>query len=81
MPQQAFSLLSLVQRGKNFMRDGLWISCGAALVIAGIAVLGDRRRNRRSDPDDVGFMPWPLVLVLSLIIAGLLAALALKAAA
>ncbi|MFM2099173.1 MAG: hypothetical protein RLZZ366_712, partial [Pseudomonadota bacterium] len=47
---------------------------------AGIAVLGDRRRNRRSDPDDVGFMPWPLVLVLSLIIAGLLAALALKAA-
>jgi hypothetical protein len=56
------------------------MGCGAALIVAAIAVLGDRRRNRRSDPDDVGFMPWPLVLVLALIIAGLLAALALKAA-
>ncbi len=30
----------------------------AALVLAVVAWLGDRRRMTRSDPDAVGLMPW-----------------------
>jgi hypothetical protein len=50
---------------------------GIALAIALIAWLADRRRMRRSDPDDVGFMPWTAVFfwaVLALVIFGGLAA-------
>ena len=61
------------------MQELLWSGCAAALAVAGIATWGDRRRARRSDPDDVGFMPWPLVLVLAMIVAAAFAALALKA--
>lgn len=50
-----------------------------ALAVAGIATWGDRRRANRADPDDVGFMPWPLILVLAMIVAAVLAAFALKA--
>jgi hypothetical protein len=57
----------------------LWSGCATALAVAGLATWGDRRRANRSDPDDVGFMPWPLVLVLAMIIAAVLAAFALKA--
>jgi hypothetical protein len=34
---------------------------GIAVAIALIAWFADRRRMRRSDPDDVGFMPWTSV--------------------
>ncbi|MFM9852578.1 MAG: hypothetical protein ACKVOJ_07230 [Sphingomonadaceae bacterium] len=50
-----------------------------ALGIAGTATLADRRRARRSDPDAVGFMPWPLILILSMILALMCAAIALRA--
>ncbi len=57
----------------------LWSGCVTALAVAGLATWGDRRRAHRTDPDDVGFMPWPLILVLAMIIAAVLAAFALKA--
>lgn len=46
--------------------------------MAGLASWADRRRVNRSDPDAVGFMPWPLVLMFSILAAAVLAALALK---
>ncbi len=33
----------------------------ACAALAVIALLGDRRRLRRSNPDAVGFMPWTTV--------------------
>lgn len=49
------------------------------LAVAVIAWRGDRRRMRRSDPDDVGFMPWTSVFFFALFGALILLGLALKA--
>ncbi|MDE1466335.1 hypothetical protein [Aurantiacibacter sp. D1-12] len=38
---------------------------GALLLISGIAIIGDRRRSRRKDPDAVGIMPWRDIIALS----------------
>jgi hypothetical protein len=57
---------------------GLWGYCVAALGLAGISILAERRRDNRVDPDKVGFMPWSLILIMSLISAAILAALAIK---
>jgi hypothetical protein len=57
----------------------LWGFCGASLAVAGISALADRRRVRRTNLDAVGFMPWSLILILTLIASAVFAALALKA--
>lgn len=49
---------------------------GAALAVAMLAWLGDRRRMRRSDPDAVGFMPWASVFFWAVMAAVMLLALA-----
>lgn len=61
------------------MQEELWWGVGAALIIAAVAALADRRRANRKDIEAVGFMPWPLVLVLSLLAAAVLTAFAIKA--
>lgn len=61
------------------MQEELWWGAGAALIVAAIAALADRRRANRKDIEAVGFMPWPLVLVLSLLAAAVLTAFAIKA--
>lgn len=61
------------------MQAELWWSlAGAALALALLSVWADRRRMRRRNPDRPGWVPWPLVLLLSLIAAILCAAIALK---
>ena len=45
------------------------VAAGAALILAVVAWLGDLRRMRRSNPDDVGFMPWTPVFFLALLAA------------
>ncbi len=51
----------------------------AALSLAVLAWLGDRRRMRRSDPDSVGFMPWTAVFFWALFAAVVLLGLAARA--
>jgi hypothetical protein len=56
----------------------LWGGCAAAVALAGLASWAERRRANRSDPDAVGFVPWALVLILSILAAAVLCAVALK---
>lgn len=57
----------------------LWSGCAAALAVAGLANLAERRRAKRRDLDRVGFMPWPLITVLAMMVALACAAIAIKA--
>lgn len=59
------------------MQTPLWIGVGAALALAVIAGVGQARRHRRRNVDDVGFMPWQMVQMLALIGAGIMGGLAL----
>ncbi|MEQ1547716.1 MAG: hypothetical protein ABL918_03590 [Chakrabartia sp.] len=58
--------------------DTLWGVCIGALIIAGIASFAERRRNKRADLDKVGFMPWPLIMILAMLSSAVCAAYALK---
>jgi cytochrome bd-type quinol oxidase subunit 2 len=54
-----------------------WWVAGAFVVIVFVAMFADRRRMHRRNLDRPGWVPWPLVLILSLIAAVLCAILAL----
>lgn len=60
------------------MQQFLWGGCAAALAVAGLASWADRRRVNRRDLDAVGLMPWPLILLASILVAAVLGTLALK---
>jgi hypothetical protein len=60
------------------MQSLLWTMASLAAFVALCAGLADRRRTLRADLDRVGWVPWPLVLILAIILAALFAALALK---
>jgi hypothetical protein len=60
------------------MQSLLWTLASLAAFVALCAGLADRRRALRADLDRVGWVPWPLVLILAIILAALFAALALK---
>lgn len=49
-----------------------------AVGLAGVSAWADRRRARRTNLDAVGFMPWPLIMILSVIVAAVCAAIALQ---
>jgi len=55
-----------------------WSIAAAGAVVAALAALADRRRAKRRDMDAVGWMPWPLVLIVALLVAAIGAAIALK---
>lgn len=48
------------------MQDWLWGLAGGFAVSALIAGFADRRRVRRSDPDAVGWVPWPQIVLISM---------------
>ena len=56
----------------------LWSAAGAAAVAALLAGLADRRRSKRRDLDRPGWVPWPLIQMLAMLLAAAAAALALK---
>lgn len=56
----------------------LWTGAGVAASVALIAALADRRRTRRRDLDRPGWVPWPLIQILAMIVAAVAAAFALK---
>jgi hypothetical protein len=61
------------------MQAGLWTIAGGAVVLVAISGLADRRRNRRRDLDRPGWVPWPLLMILAMIVAAVATALALQA--
>jgi hypothetical protein len=62
-----------------FWSKHLW---GAVSLIAALAVVGssiaDRRRQKRTRIEKVGFMPWTGITVLATLLAVVAAALAIK---
>jgi hypothetical protein len=52
---------------------------GAALAIVALGGLADWRNRRRRNIDRVAMLPWPLIQVMALLAAIVLAALALNA--
>lgn len=50
----------------------------AATALTAISALADYRRQRRADLDRVGFMPWPLVTIMSVMAALFAFAAAIK---
>lgn len=59
------------------MQVTLWTGCAIAVALALLANWAERRRARRTNLDAVGFMPWPLIMILSLLAAAVCAAFAL----
>ena len=57
----------------------LFVGGGLAVAIALYAWLADRRRMRRSDPDNVGFMPWTGVFFWAVLAALVTLGLAIRA--
>jgi len=60
------------------MQQQLWTGVGTALLVAVVAAFGERKRKRRRDMDRIGLMPWPLVQVLAILTALILASIALN---
>ncbi|RYY27681.1 MAG: hypothetical protein EOP62_06725 [Sphingomonadales bacterium] len=59
------------------MQQELWTSVGVALLVAVVAMFGERRRKRRVDLDRIGLISWPLIQVLALLSALILTSVAL----
>ncbi|MFM7028654.1 MAG: hypothetical protein ACKOXK_08280 [Chakrabartia sp.] len=59
------------------MQVTLWTGSGIAVALGLFAAWADRRRARRTNLDDVGFMPWPLIMILALLVGAICAAFAL----
>ena len=55
-----------------------WWLAGGALLAAAIAALADRRRHRRRDLDRPGWVPWPVIQILAMLMAAVATAFALK---
>jgi hypothetical protein len=60
------------------MQEQLWIGVVAALLLAIGCGVAERRRNARRDLDKAGFMPWPLIQIIAVIVALILVSLALN---
>lgn len=57
----------------------LWWMAGAATLLVVVAALADRRRDKRRNLDQPGWVPWAAIQMIAILIAAVAAALALKA--
>ncbi len=60
------------------MQSTLWTGAAGCIALAGIAILSDRRRQKRRNPERVGWVPWSTVLIFALFGAAICVALAIK---
>jgi hypothetical protein len=49
------------------------------LGLAALSAWADRRRSQRKNLDAVGFMPWPLIMIMAMLASAVFAAVALHA--
>lgn len=56
----------------------LAVAGGICVLMAALAWIGDRRRMKRRDLDDVGFMPWTAMFFIALMGAVLLLGISAK---
>lgn len=49
-----------------------------AVAVAVVANIAERRRHNRKDVENVGFMPWPLITLLAVVVALFATALGIK---
>jgi hypothetical protein len=56
----------------------LWAAAGVALPLAGFAAWRERRRAKRHDLDDIGWVPWTVIMIIALTVAAGSVAFALK---
>ena len=57
-----------------------WTVAIVGALLAVVATLAERRRNNRADLERVGFVPWPMVMMLSLLTAVVAIGLAMQIA-
>lgn len=60
------------------MQIHYWLGAAGWAALGAFAAWSDRRRNRRTDLDRVGWVPWPFVLILSIVAAALCVAVAIR---
>lgn len=60
------------------MQIQYWFGAGGWLALAAFAAWADRRRTRREDLDRVGWVPWPLVLIVAIVATALCVAVAIR---
>jgi hypothetical protein len=61
------------------MQVMLWSWAGVALAVVALGGVADWRNRRRRNIDRVAMLPWPLIQVMALLAAVMLAALAINA--
>lgn len=62
-----------------FWSNHFWATMSAlSAVVVLVSSLADRRRHRRPDINEVGFMPWTAITVFSVLATVLFIALAVK---
>jgi hypothetical protein len=59
-------------------QEALWLTAAVLALLAALAVLAEWLRGRRRNLDQVGWVPWTMIQVLSFLGAFIAAALALK---
>ncbi len=83
MRQQETKLLAraIMTKLSLFLDDHLWVViASAAALVAAISMLADRRRHKRTDLEDVGFMPWTGISIFAILVTVLATAFAIKSA-
>lgn len=64
--------------GEGDWQVQLWTMAGASAALAAFSCFADWKRQRRSDLDRVGFMPWTSLSLIGIVATMIFVALAIK---